>query len=364
MDAWQHGDRCCHGGGNDRWIYSDTDGVNMKGKKKEKAASRRSQRRAARDSARRRMDRQVKAQMDKLRHAVQTGRGGVASVNMGGGIGPIRELGDEVDIAKCDGVGHCCIDTMVPIDPGDVWNIMHSPEVQDTFGVEVTSDLSKSPEERGLIYYWLDPRTGAPRASLRQDESEDGKRRCVMLKEIEEDGEISYSCLMGDDRPTVCLANPIGRVGKKNDKGRLAGWGYVVQDDPCAECPKGCEQESVVVEDHLKGRGMEERYAITDMFHGFVGWLVREVKPEEIRQLAAMLIFDYDRFPMEAGGLSKEQVFDNRPESVENLLVGAKMIVEGVLRGNPQSTSMEKVDAETEEAPGEAPADEGSVEPG
>lgn len=314
--------------------------MSKKNKGRARANEKRRQGKAAKAIARKRLNKQAKAAMGKLRDMARRGGANVETVEAPKSTS--YSLEDELECAECSGVGHCCIDTMVPLDPADVWRMMGNAELRKTFGIELTTDLTKPPEERGIIYYWVDPRTGAPRASMRFDTGEDGKKRCAMLKTTTTgEGEESYSCILGDDRPTVCKANPVGRIAENNEKGRLVGWKYVLQDAPCQACPSNCGSKTVKVEDWMKSKDMEARYAIKDMFHGFVGWLVREIKTEELRKMATMLVFDYDRFPMEAGGFSKEEVIENRPESPENLLVGARIIIDGIMQGMTVPTEEE-----------------------
>jgi len=301
--------------------------MGKKGKKskKQKKNQKRTQKDAIKKKARKLVNRQSMMMANRMRRMARH----TESVNMGDQK-PVIELDGEISLPKCDGVGECCKNKIVRINPGDIWKMMHNERMRTEFGVELTVDLFKPPEERGWLHYNLDPRAGIPVCTIRRDLQEDDMDHCAFLVVKDE----HYICLLGDDRPMACQANPVTRVGKKNAMGRLEGWNYTVMDEPCATCPKNTEEQlTITVEEWLQKRDMEERYRIADMYFGFQGWLARDVKAEEMKQLATMLVFDYDRYALDIGGISREEILENRPESPEHVMTNARMVVESIVKG-------------------------------
>ncbi len=258
------------------------------------------------------------------------------------------ELDDEIEISQCDGVGDCCFNRAVILDPGDVQRILNNKRVQDTFGVEVTADLYRGAEDgRGLLRYHLDSKAGVPMCIARRDFQEDGNETCVFAESGDDNTAV---CMLGDDRPTVCKSNPVHRVAKLNEVGRLEAWQYVVSEQACVACPKcSKEKQTVKVESWMVDHGMEERLSVTDLFHGFNGWLVREIKTEEMKQLACLMIFDFDSYSMEIGGVAKEEAIKNRPPTGQSAIAAAKYAIEGISGRMESDNGASKVKRDTEE---------------
>jgi len=230
-----------------------------------------------------------------------------------------------VSVPQCDGVGDCCVNHAVVLDPADLQRILYNKNVQKNFSIRVTSDLYRG-TERPLLSYWIDKASGVPMCVVRRDKKEDGNEECAFL--VTGESRDRY-CLLGDDKPTACKTNPVRRIASKDMLGRMEGWKYVVNDIPCQICDK-CDDDKridVKIEDHLVEQGMEERYAMTDLFHGFAGWLVKEIKAEEMQKLAAMIVFDFDSYSVDVGGMTIEQAQECRPASPENAILSAKQMV-------------------------------------
>lgn len=300
----------------------------MKKKNKGRASGKRNQREAIKKAARGQINRAARLSAVRMRKAAMLTK----SLDMTEG-GPGRmDLESEVSLPRCGGVGACCKNQMVRVNPGDIWRIMHNERVQKMFGIEFTMDLFGREKKGGLLHYWLDQRTGLPVCAVRRDIQDDEEtERCVFL-EIDKGGK--HTCILGEDRPTTCQANPIGRVGKKNEKGELIGWEYILKDDLCQKCTQREEENyTITIEDWLDKQGMEERYNLSNMFLGFIGWMAREVKAQEMRELGAMLVFDFDRFPLEIAKISSEETKQNRPEFPEQVMVSARMLLDGIMVG-------------------------------
>jgi len=253
---------------------------------------------------------------------------------------------DVVSIAKCSGVGECCTNVVVNLDPSDVWRIMNNEKVRQRYGAEVTMDLVSEEPDKGIIEYWVDPRVGVPRCKLRYVKKDHGHIECIFL----ENNEGKPECFLGEDRPTICKANPIGRVGQKGKDGRLSGWGFVLRDEPCRKCVhKEGENCAALVGDFLKDHDMEARYSYLDLFYGLQAWIAQDVKIEEMRKLAAMICFDWDRFLIEIGGNSREEIKAVRPESPEHVIASARVIVDGIMRGQTDAVQATGKTEATEE---------------
>ncbi|TRO55181.1 hypothetical protein E2P64_07555 [Candidatus Bathyarchaeota archaeon] len=295
-------------------------------KKSQKKTMKRNQKEAIKKKARKQINREAMLAFNRMRRRARH----TESVNLSHSQ-PILELSDEVSLPGCNGIGECCKNKIVRLNPGDIWKIMHCERMRNEFGIELTVDLFKPPEERGWLHYNLDPRAGIPVCTIRRDLQPNDVDHCAFLEVIDDE----YRCILGDDRPMACMATPITRIGKKDKMGRLDGWQYVMMDDPCANCAKVKEEKLVMtVEDWLKQQGMEDRYRIADMYFGFQGWLARDVKAEEMKQLATMLVFDYDRYPMDIGGLSRKEVIEHRPAySPEEVMTNARMVVSNIVKG-------------------------------
>jgi len=252
-----------------------------------------------------------------------------------------------VSIPKCDGVGDCCMNHTVVLDPADLQRILNNKDVQDTHGISLTTDLYQG--DRALLHYWVDPKSGVPMCVVRKDQQEDGNEQCAFL--TKEGGTVR--CLLGDDKPTACAVNPVRRVASKDMLGNMEGWRYIVNDNPCQICKKCDENDmrEVQVEDHLESSGMKERYALNDLYHGFAGWLVANVKAQDMQQIATMLLFDFDSFSTGVGGMTREEAAGMRPASPESAILSARKIVEGII--NPESM-MEEVQHESGDDIGES----------
>lgn len=257
---------------------------------------------------------------------------------------------DVVAIPQCSGVGECCANVIVNLDPADVWRIVNNEKVRQRFGVETTMDLTSKEPGQGIIEYWIDPRVGVSRCKLRYVKPDQGRIECLFLGMDEG----KPTCLLGEDRPTICMANPIGRVGQRDDKGHLTGWGYILRDDPCKKCKHKEEGAlQVRISDLLIEREMQKRYEHLDLFYGFQGWMAGNVKVEEMRKLATLICFDWDRFLIEFGGHTVEELRNARPESPEHVIASARVIVDGIMKGQQDVISTQ----------GEAETGDDGVEP-
>ena len=199
--------------------------------KRRKAGINRNKKEAIKKKARGLINRQSRMMADRMRKMAKL----TESIDMGEEPPETLELDKEISVPICDGAGECCKNKIVRVNPGDIWRIMHNSKMRIEFGIELTVDLfKKNPEDRGFLYYTLDPRAGIPICTIRRDLQEDSMENCAFL--VIKDGQ--FSCILGEDRPMACMANPVTRIGKKNELCRLDGWNYTLMNEPCEHCSK------------------------------------------------------------------------------------------------------------------------------
>lgn len=316
------------------------------GKKSKKRSSslRRKQKEVVKSKMRKRVNRQTNLAMQRMRQAAMRQKG--TSTGEEGEQLKKHEIDEKVTMPECDGVGDCCVNHAVILDPADVQRVLYNKAVQNTFGIVTTKDLYQG--DQSILHYWIDKKSGVPMCVARRDQNEDGNEECVFLMTGEKD---HRTCLLGDDKPTPCKVNPLRRVAAKDALGRMDGWRYAVNDTPCQICDK-CDPDKnvqVKLEDYLVESGMEERYKLNDLYHGYAGWLVKNIKPEELRQLAAMIMFDFDSYSMDIGGMSAEEAASLRPAGPESAILSSRSIVENIASPEKMLEGMVEKLKETED---------------
>jgi hypothetical protein len=315
----------------------------MTKKKKKKISNRkiRDRKTAQKNKSRRKLMLATTKQVMNMRKSMRKGDG----IDVGGD-NKLLGLDDMFDDSQCDGVGDCCFNHNTMLDHADVYRIVNNERVKELYDIQLTTDLCEGPENRSLLHYWIDTKSGAPMCFVRRDDMEDKSQRCVFL--VEEDGKME--CLLGEDRPTVCLANPLRRVAEAGEDGKMKAWKYLTAKScaACSKCVKNSDEKFVQskVEDHVSSRVSEGRYKSSELYHGFCGWLSKTVKPEPMKKLATMMIFDFDRFSVDIGMQTPEKAIESRPEpdKVDSLLSAAYGIIEGA-RGKKD----EDIERDTEE---------------
>ena len=268
--------------------------VVKKSSNSKRSSQKRRMAKAAGDKVRKRMARQMVAEYMKVRrhqvdHASLDGDGGIGEVDDGTvGIDAV------VKIANCDGVGACCKDRYIPVEPSDVWRLLRNERVRKKWGVVHTGDLYG---EGKPLFFDIDEALGVPGCAVVRVEQPGVEETVCPF--FDGGGDVP-GCILGDDRLTYCKADPITRTARVMDKRRLDGWVYVNNDMPCLGClsasPDG--DREVSVREWLNERGLEERYRLTDVFYGFIAWFRRneKFKTTFYLRLASMLLFSWHDF--------------------------------------------------------------------
>ena len=310
----------------------------MKKMNNNRLATKRRQRAAAKDKARKKMTREVAREYMAMRRMA----GGQLSMpsspdgeDVVPGDVPLLSIDDTVKLPVCDGVGECCKDRFLPLDPSDVWRILRNEAVREKWGVEYTMDLFGKGKP---LLYDIDASTGVPGcATIRTVVDGAGYQACPFLVMSDPDGcepEGDFVCMLGDDRPTFCKSDPITRHSKSDSGRRHAGWAYVQNDGPCGSCLHcdSRDEREISVEQFLVSSGMEERYMFTDLFFGYLAWVRKNAFSTFQLKLAAMLVFDWHRFLIDVTGMDKGDVPWEEPGDPREIFLMARGVLEQVMK--------------------------------
>ena len=271
----------------------------MKRKLKARNSAKRGQRKASQESIRRR----IAADAGRRVQSVQKGKRVLIGSQK---LSPALLFNSEVDIPVCNGVGDCCKNRALHVEPSDVLRILNNENARSRFGIETTSDLypRNSEETKAPLSYGIDPKFKIPFCSVRLIDvtEKDGsvEKHCPFM-EHNDGGDV---CMLGSDRLTQCRSDPLFRMGRQDadrvsNRNRFAGWNYGFMDQVCSGCHQYSKENTRgngKVEDWLLACGMESRLLESDMFHGTLGWLKSIITAQEHWMLAAMLLFDWERF--------------------------------------------------------------------
>jgi hypothetical protein len=251
-------------------------------------------------------------------------------------------LDEDVQFAHCDGVGNCCRNRAIPVEPADVWRILRNKAARERFGVELTADLfnldgeTKTPNgEEPPLYYWVDPNTNFLMCGVKRIKRDDGNEYCPFF--VPKDSvaiDAVPTCLLEEDRLTYCKADPMIRCERETSgsKRRLERWTYVLDNDPCEMCPQADpnHRRETTVKAWLHSTNMVDRYRLTDGFFNFVEWAKLNLSEDQL-VIAAMLIFDWHRFFMTSFNVDRAtMVKDPGDTPVEEVLLSAKAILEQI----------------------------------
>lgn len=270
------------------------------------------------------------------------------------------DLGQHVTFPICDGVGECCKNRPIFVEPSDVYRIIHNERARQVFNLETTMDLYPKDGKRSVLFYFVDKYSSLPNcfiyrvklSSLIEGKSfvpgvevKDEDQVCPFFV-FEESGK--PDCILGKDRLTQCLSDPIYRMNRLNDRRRFSSWEYGLVKEPCIVCKQASEeQRTEVVKDWLQKKGLEERYIESDLLHNFIDWLRIQVsgEPSEIDYIwktAACFLFDWDRFFIDYLKQPKEEVLKHGPTAPRDVYSVASKIMESFL----MSRSMANIDKE------------------
>ena len=241
------------------------------------------------------------------------------------------DLEAEVEFPDCDGVGHCCVDRPLSVEPGDVLRIIGNEAARERFGIKNTGDLYKTDTKSPLMLKFWDEKTGMPCCFVRPvplTGERDGPTACPFYIHPREssDGQ-THECVLGEDRLTQCKPDPIMRVSRVDDGGRICGWSYTLSETKCMGCPKSKPSMRRVqsVESWMLNTKMlreNGRYAETDMYVLYSSWLKTLDANVPTKRMAMEFIFNWSMLTGESDG---GQI---GPQSVPDILMSARMMTE------------------------------------
>lgn len=263
-------------------------------------------------------------------------------------------LDDVFSHPGCNGVGQCCVQRFLPVEPSDIWRILRNEAVREKWGVTHTMDLfgAKKP-----LIYDISSNNGMPGcATIRVVQKIGGKdvQVCPFLNVVPDEQWIEgvrMDCILGEDRLTFCNSDPITRSSRAEGR-RHAGWLYTNNSNVCLGClyrPSQVVDSETTVEKWLVSRGMEERYMFTDLFLGYMEWVMQSTNSVFQRKLAAILIFDWHRFLSDLSNQSLHEVPWDEPGDPREILMLARAVMEGVIVNDVRGEG-EPVDRDSRES--------------
>lgn len=243
----------------------------------------RQKKRAAGDRERKRMSRLMMASYSRTRKNIPVEEAPSKSVE------DSFEINDIVNIPDCAGVGDCCKNRVLPVDPSDVFRILNNSEAIKKWDIETTEDLYGVGKP---LIYDVDAKSGIPGcATLMVEDVESGNKACPFLDIVKNE------CILGDDKLTYCKSAPLTRLFKSNASRHITGWSYSCDDIVCASCASAKDNnKDVVVKDYLVDCGLERRYRFNDSFLAFLSWLSKVANKDDHIRLASLLLFNWHSF--------------------------------------------------------------------
>jgi len=238
---------------------------------------------------------------------------------------------ENVILPQCKGVGDCCRNRPLFLEPSDVLRIINNERVKDHFGILLTTDLYTS--DPPILSYEFNEQSGLPICFVnwRDEHNRPGENKvCPFF--IEEEGLVD--CLLGNDRLTQCCADPVLRVARVSDKQKIDGWKFELSDTPCITCPNKTSTDNVsyTVRDWIKACGMDTRYEESDMFLSFINWLKTSGASLLVKINATAMLFNWHRMSMEVFGSSREEAVVQGPKTVVDVFRSAKVVTDHIMK--------------------------------
>jgi len=311
-------------------------------KQKARSHQKRVQQRAVKEAARKKLNQKAKEQVRRYLKGTRRPSPPRAEQKPTGPT-PIQaskalSLDDTATFAYCDGVGECCKNRPIFVEPSDVFRIMKNTRAREKFNLITTSDLYPKDKEPGPLAYYTDKQTHLPFCGVHRVEMQGKDGKVDQVCPFFEMGKNGPECILGEDRLTQCKADPVCRLSRLNAKRRLCGWDYGLIDQPCLECDQAADDKmrEEKVEDWLISCGMEERLMESDLFHGFIGWLQRLTTSEFHWKFATVLLFDWHRYSIEHLLQPLEEVLEYGPQDVKTVFIAARTMTEAVIARDRQ----------------------------
>lgn len=216
----------------------------------------------------------------------------------------------------CNGIGECCKDIVVYLDPFDVWRIFNNTAVRDKYNIGTSRDLyGKS----GPLEYWIHPDSGQLRCNIKAT----AKGEPCRLHE-------SGQCLLCKDRPTDCLARPLlqQRFGLVLDAELCA---------VCATCDKKIPIPSVLsISSFLAQRDVipfrtTERGLFSMFEKKLYDLAITKDGSSDLHMLSTALVmtFDFDHLFIK-GKVPPSEMVKVRPRNASELIAGVYVVMERI----------------------------------
>ena len=295
----------------------------MRKKMKSKAAVRRRVRDMTRKKERRDVCQQMAAYLKRRRQYVKPGDTNAVKDDDRLPSDPSLYLDDSIAFANCDGVGACCLDQPLAVEPGDLLRIVKNDAVRMSFGIEKTQDLFAEREDgRPLLVHFWDEASRVPACfavPVLLSEANDSQTACPFYQQ---DGS---ACMLGDDRLTQCKSAPVFRMARLDGNRKIDGWIYRLNDVPCMGCPKDCGKDRRImsVKEWMGLSGMdggEGRFAETDLYVACCDWLRRMELSVEYNRMAAEFLFNWN------------VLIEENPGNAKELITSTRLFLEGIIR--------------------------------
>ena len=303
------------------------------GKNKARTVQKNAQKRAVKKSVRKAVKRVAKGQLiDFLRK-----QAGQPSPKTDGNEDGSLSLDSLTMIAECDGVGACCLNRPLFVEPSDVFRIINNERAKKKFNLSSTIDLYPTDDKVKPMVHFVHKELKIPFCGIRRVPVEGSEDQACPFLEIS--GE-KMECILGDDRLTQCKADPISRIKRQANNRRLVGWGYGVIDSVCIGCKshKGIVKK-VKVQDWLVEKGMDNRIVETDMFMGFIEWVKGKATSEHHLGIATLMLFNWHRFLIDA--LGEKEAIDKSPTSFQEVLFIARAVMESAIKSEEEDKKKE-----------------------
>jgi hypothetical protein len=296
-------------------------------KNKVRMAQKNAQKQAAKKSVRKAIKRVAKGQViDFMRK--QAGQPILKDGNEDGSL----SLDSVTMIADCHGVGSCCFNRPLFVEPSDVFRIINNERAKKKFNISSTVDLYPTDEKIKPMVYFVHKELKIPFCGIRRVTVEGSEEQACPFLETT-DGKME--CILGEDRLTQCKADPISRIKRQSNNRRLVGWGYGVIDSVCIGCKNhdGIVKK-VVVRDWLSEKGMIDRAIESDMFMNFIEWVKGKATSEHHLGIATLMLFNWHRFLIDS--LGEKEAIDKSPTSFQEVLFIARAVMESAIKSEEE----------------------------
>jgi len=214
--------------------------------------------------------------------------------------------------------GGCCFNADVLVAPYDVWRIMHNKTITKRLGIKTTNDLYHPEKGRPLLNLYIGEQSHLPVASINNMELSDDLSLCpfaapvlvakskaelkkILKKDFDKslffrtpDGIPAIFCGIQEEKPIICKAFPLGRMGRNNvDEDKLPEMKYVKMDTE--RCDKfRIKNTCVTVKEFIKNKDLEKDYVMSDLVYALYDRIKRLGVSDNLRSMIGNILYDFD----------------------------------------------------------------------